>query len=463
MGGFFALAALMSPDEFGQLAFGLSMLTIGSLIVDGGLGAGIIRRVGEPDKAEIQAVAALQILVAVAVASVVTALAVPMGTTGLVTAIMAWSLPFVAPRMLGVVLTERQLQYGAPLAAEFVETVVFVTTGIAAVLLGLGAMGVACAVVIRAIVGSIMLMMLVPKARVIPRWEFDQVRLMLSFGMRYQAVAVVGVGRDQGLNIGLAALTNVATLGLWSLAYRIMQIPLFVFVSLRRVSYPAMARLREAGGGFRDLLERVATRTVVLTGMIVVPLTAGAYWAIPSLLGDEWSPAAEILPYAGVALLVSGPISVAAVGYLYAEGRATAVLVAAAASSAVWLCVGLGLVRALGLQAVGIAWLAGAVVEAGLFARFVKNACAARLLRATWRPAACASVTMLASIAVGRVAGAGVAGAVTGAVSGALLLLGSMRLVCPVQSRDTWRFVVGSGLVPGLRRGAPNIRWAEED
>jgi O-antigen/teichoic acid export membrane protein len=81
-----------------------------------------------------------------------------------------------------------------------------------------------------------------PDGVVRPRLGWSRIRPLLGFGARFQAVGVVNIVRDLGLNLGTVVIAGVSTLGLWNLAYRVMQLPYLLFSSLWRVSYPAMAR-----------------------------------------------------------------------------------------------------------------------------------------------------------------------------------------------------------------------------
>jgi O-antigen/teichoic acid export membrane protein len=66
---------------------------------------------------------------------------------------------------------------------------------------------------------------------------------MLGFGLKFEAVELVNSGGAQLLNIGVAGIGGLAVLGLWTLAWRIAQIPYLLFGALWRVSYPAAAQL----------------------------------------------------------------------------------------------------------------------------------------------------------------------------------------------------------------------------
>ena len=56
------------------------------------------------------------------------------------------------------------------------------------------------------------------------------------------------------------------------MAYRFIQIPFLLFESLWRITFPGMARLIEAGEDPRPVVERMLTRSAVLTGAIMCAL-----------------------------------------------------------------------------------------------------------------------------------------------------------------------------------------------
>src|SRR5207302_8472293 len=107
-----------------------------------------------------------------------------------------------------------------------------------------------------------------------------------------------------------------------------------------------------AGESPRKMIERGLALAAVATGAILAPATGSLPSLVPALFGPRWGPVANILPIAFFALQVSGPISVASAGYLYAVGDTSAVLRAAGATSIVWLAVTLSLVSTIGVVAV---------------------------------------------------------------------------------------------------------------
>ena len=54
-------ARLLTPYDFGLVAFGATVLTFGSFLSDGGVGTALIRRAEPPLKSELQALVAFQL------------------------------------------------------------------------------------------------------------------------------------------------------------------------------------------------------------------------------------------------------------------------------------------------------------------------------------------------------------------------------------------------------------------
>jgi O-antigen/teichoic acid export membrane protein len=153
-----------------------------------------------------------------------------------------------------------------------------------------------------------------------------------------------------------------------------MQVPFWVFQALWRVSYPTMARLRALGESTRLTVERFARVTALASGAMLAPLAASAHYLVPALFGADWAPAAKPLPWACAGLLVAGPISVAAAGYLYSERDVKTPLIATIINGAVWLALTAILLKPMGIAAVGVAWMIASWTEAVIFSRALARA-----------------------------------------------------------------------------------------
>jgi O-antigen/teichoic acid export membrane protein len=369
--GTVVLARLLVPRDLGLVAFGTTLMAFATFLADGGVGKALVRRLVRPERAELRALLGLQLTLTTALAVVSFAVAWPFGQVGRVTGIMLLALPFTALRAPGMILLERDLSFRPIAIAEIAEAFVYFAWAVATVASGWGVWGLATATVARSCAGSLMLFALAPGGRVPPGFSWSRLKPLLGFGLRYQAVGVAALARDQAVNVGTAAIGGIAVLGLWSVAYRLLQVPFLLFGSLWRVSFPAMARLVAAGEDLRGPIERAAALVAVATGLLVSPLVASAPALVPSVLGERWRQAAEVLPPAGLGLMFGGPISVAVFGYLWATGDARTPLRASLLGIPAWLGITFPLLPVLGVFAVGLGWLAGSCAESLILARSV--------------------------------------------------------------------------------------------
>jgi O-antigen/teichoic acid export membrane protein len=362
--GTLVLARLLTPHDFGVVAVGSTFVIFANFVGDGGVGAAWIRRAAAPARADLKALLAFQLALNTAIAVGVSVVLLPFGEWGHVTALMVAALPLMAFRVPAVILSERQLNYRPLAAADVVETICYFTWAIVTVTTGWGVWGLASATVVRALVGSTVVLFLVPAARLIPAPSWSRVRPVLGFGLRYQAVGFADLVRDQGIYAIVAAVAGISALGVWSVAHRILQIPLLLFASLWRVSFPGMARLIEAREDVGGTIERVVAVAAVAAGLIIAPLVGATPAWVPALLGNQWADAVAVIPPASLHLMLMGPISVALVGYLWALGEASAVLRATLVGIPLMAAVMIPLLLLIGVPAVGFGWLASGVGEA---------------------------------------------------------------------------------------------------
>jgi O-antigen/teichoic acid export membrane protein len=193
------------------------------------------------------------------------------------------------------------------------------------------------------------------------------------------------------------------------------------FESLWRVGYPAMARLLGSGEDPRSVLSRGTALVAAVTGAMLAPLVGASPALVPIVFGARWSDAAWALPWASLGLMVSGPISVTAAGYLYALGDARAVLRGTIASWIALVLVAFPLLPTLGITAIGLGAMSSSLAEAFIFARAVESHSQVWITRSLFAPTIAAVASGAAAWALtDRLAVTGVAVLVGLVVAGAL-------------------------------------------
>jgi O-antigen/teichoic acid export membrane protein len=408
--GTVVLAHLLAPRDFGLIALGFTIVSVGGFLASGGFGAALIRQKQVPNRAELEAVLGLQLVVTLVLCVVVAAIGIPLGKAGAVAALMVLSLPIDATRGPSGIALERTLSYRPIMIAEISEMLAYNLFAVIAVVAGAGVWGVAGAVVVRAIVGAGLLLKLGPLGFVRPRLSWVRVRPILAFGMSFQAVQLVNLVRDQGINIVIAAVASFTVLGFWSMAWRLLQAIFLLFESLWKVSMPAMARLLDAGEAVKPVLERALLLSAVLTGFMVVPLAGTAHSLVPVLFGQKWGGTIDVLPWAALALVLNGPLSTVATGYFYAVNRPGVILRMVTIHSVVWFAVFVPLLPSMGAEAIGIGLLAAAISDLVVLGIPLYRSVGVSVLRVTLVPVVAAVVGSALGVIVSQRLGANLGG-----------------------------------------------------
>jgi O-antigen/teichoic acid export membrane protein len=321
------------------------------------------------------------------------------------------------------------------------------------VALGAGVWGLATAVVIRAAAGSATVVALGPLGPLRPRWSWSTIRPFVGFGAKFQAAGALLVAREQGLNVLVAAVAGVPALGVWNLAWRVLQLPALFFLTISRVAFPAMSRLLASGEDARPLLERSVEALGAITGVAIAGLVGFAP-ALPVLVGSGWGDVPAVILWSGVALTIGAPVTTATLGYLYAAGAAGVAVVSTLASGLVWFAGTAALLPVLGPPGIAVAWIGNAAVQAAIVGWRAHLLSGASLARRAAVPAAVTLVALAMGWLAAHVPHERLLGGVAGFVAAELVLLAGLALFSRSGLRDATTLVrQGLGSL-ALRRGS---------
>jgi lipopolysaccharide exporter len=414
------LARLLAPRAFGAVAFGTALVAVALILSDGGIGMSLIRGPKEPDELDLGSILGFQLAITVTLAAVTAAIGLTLGEVGRVTALVAVTLPLSSLSSPGAIMLERRLGYGSVAVIDAVATAAYATWAIVTVSLGAGVWGLASALVVQTLARGIATLVKVPESRVRPRLRIDRLRPMLRFGGLFQASGLVDLARDQILNSGTLAIDGLGTLGLWTLAGQMALVPFNVLAILARVAFPTIARLIEAGCDPAAELEAAMQTVAVPLGLASAGLVGTAPVLVPLVFGRNWLGVVPVLPWVGLALLLTGPVNVVLGGYLFARNKPGVMLGANLIEVVAAIGTSLPLLHVLGAQALGIGFLVGAIVDMPVY-------------RAAIRPWSNARVAVSIAAQVAGMVMASAAGWFTakalGVHVGALLASGSITAV----------------------------------
>lgn len=358
------LARLLLPRDFGIVAFGATLMLFGSFFADVGMGPALIRRAEPPTEKELRSLLGFNVVVTTILGVLTAAVAWPFGSAGRVAAVMLLSMPLMAFRVPGAITLERRLEFHPLVVVDLAEALVYNAWAIVTVVLGWGVWGLATAYIVRSFVASALMMRVSGVALLRPTWSTRTLKGLLGFGVRFQAASLVGLVRDEGVNVGTAAIGGVTTLGFWSLAKKIMGLGDVFYQAVFRVSFPAMSRLVGAGQDVGAIIERALAVSGVIAGALLAAIGASAEVLVPVVFGDQWNDTVPIIPAACLGMILVAPLSLAGAGFLYAKGDASTVLRGQILHTLAFFVVTFPLLRPLGPLALGLGQLAAACTEA---------------------------------------------------------------------------------------------------
>jgi O-antigen/teichoic acid export membrane protein len=462
--GNLVLARLLVPEDFGLVALGLTVISVGRILAGAGLGSALIGREETPTKEILRAVTGLQLLVTSAVAGIAVGIAALIGNDAMVTAVMVLALPLSAFRTPAMVLFQRRLEFGVQVKIEIAEAVLYVAVAITLAAMGFGAWSLAIATVVRILLGTVLAIACSAIGFPVPSFQFGRLRSILGFGWRFGATGVTKLAQDTALIAGIAAVGGLGVLGLWTFAARLLAIPKLLFDAMWRVGFPAFSRLRGAEGDERAgaLLERTVGTFAVGVSLLLCPLVASSPALVPLLFGSDWTDVSLILPGAGLAMAIAGPLGIVTSCYLYARGDASTGLVGTSITGPVRIAITLALLPPLGVMAIGIGWAVGTLAGTAYTLPRAQRASGARLLSPVLRPVVAAAAGATAGWFVADALGVNVVGAALSGLVGVTLGLLMMVVVARAtlmdalaMSRTIFRSAFGSGR--GLVRRQPAV------
>ena len=257
--------------------------------------------------------------------------------------------------------------------------------------------------------------------------------------------------REQILNVGVAAIAGVGTLGVWTLTKRLLELPALLFEPLHRVSFPVLSHVLAAKQDPAKMLDRGVAVASTASGVVLVGMAAASPELVPFVFGEQWREVGEILPWICGSLLVAGPLSVVAVGFLYASDAPGVVLRATIIHSLVLFAVAFSLLPVVGPAAIGIGSLAGAIVDAAIMANAISRRCSSRPLEGLLPSVIVGALAAGAGLAIAA-AGSGVLAGIEGGLAAAGIYVAVLAVVRRAVVLDTIGLIGGavrSGLASG--------------
>ena len=296
---FMALARLLTPAEFGQIAIALVFVTLADAAGRRGIGPALVQR-RALTRRHIATAFTLAIALGCLLAAALWALAPLVARlTGEPEVAPILRTLALVPVVAGLAVTpehllQRDLRFDRLMTATILSQALgYGLVAVVLALLGWGVWALAFGVLARHVLHALAVIACRPPPGLLfaPR----EARELLRVGAGFSAIALLQATGHQGVRLVVAHSLGAAALGLHSRGARIALAPARLGPVLRRVLFPAMARRQRHTGRF----EPVHLLGIELLFMLACPaglmMAAAAPEIVAVVLGPQWDAAAPVL------------------------------------------------------------------------------------------------------------------------------------------------------------------------
>lgn len=303
------LARILTPTDFGLVALAMSMVVFFTYIGDAGLGRSLVRTHAEDSEVWSSAHWAVM-LMTIGLGLVILALALPAAAffnEPRLTPIVATLA--LAPVLLGLVeipaaslLQKEKFQWLA--AAELASAIGGIVVALWVAVNGGGAWALVWQHLTQRIVKAAVIVI---ASDFRPRLVLSFAKLRDHFGFARDTIgwSMMTFVSRQADTLIVGKFLGAATLGLYNIAVRVMQLPVNIFGgSLNSAIYPRLVQLRENHAALRQLVlaATMAQAAFVFPPIAAIAASSDAFFKL--LLSDRWTGAGEIFTLLAAAAAV---------------------------------------------------------------------------------------------------------------------------------------------------------------
>lgn len=309
-GSSIALARLLTPDQFGLVAIVTAFTGFALLFTDLGLGSAIIHSDRVTDEL-VSTAFWLNALTGVLLTGLLCGLAYPIALffgypelTGLL--ILASFTFTLSAGTVGLALLERSMRFKIVVGVEVVATFFGFAVSVACAAAGLGASSMIWGVLVQTTITTVLFWR---ASRWRPHTFVSRAALrdLWAFSSHLFGFNIVNYWSRNLDDLLIAKFVDTASLALYSRAYQLMLLPVQqVTVSVGRVLFPSLARLRHERLRLQVAYLRVVTMLVGVVAPLSIGLSASSTAFVAVTYGPQWGGAAAIL----AVLAASGPAQV---------------------------------------------------------------------------------------------------------------------------------------------------------
>lgn len=298
-----ALAAFLSPSEFGVYFLVSAAVSFFTFLSDIGLAASLIQKEAEPTTSELRTTFTVQTGLSFAIMIIILALT-PLwrqwygfgGTELALLYALGGSFFLATLKTISSVLLERELHFDKLVIPAIVENIVFYGVAVFFAWQGWGVSAYTWAVLARGMSGAAIMWLLRPWALGLA-WDSRALKNLLKVGLKFQLNDLLARIKDDLFIVVLGSWLPAAQLGLVSWSKRWSLFPFQLTVQpVMAITFPTYARLQND----KDRLGKAIDTSLFFISLITFPLLTGlALFAKPLLellpVYHKWLPALPLL------------------------------------------------------------------------------------------------------------------------------------------------------------------------
>ncbi len=274
----FILSAYFSPEDFGIYGFVTQIIGLLVFFSDVGLAASLVQKKEEPSLADYRTAFTIQQILSWLIVSLVLLIIATgfvqqkTGTIGVwILVALAISFPLASLKTIPSIMLERRLDFSKLVMPQILEQLVFHGLLIFLAWQKMGALAYAYAIVARSIIGLVAMWLIQPW-RVGVALNHDSIKVLLSYGLKFQLNDFLARIKDQLFFLVLGAFLPLREFGYiqWSKNWSLYPYNLTV-QNVMAITFPTFARLQ----GNKDALQKAIEKSLFFITLVIFPLLVG--------------------------------------------------------------------------------------------------------------------------------------------------------------------------------------------
>jgi O-antigen/teichoic acid export membrane protein len=295
------LARLLPPQDFGVAAAAYVVTSFVYVLSEGGLGSALIQR-QVISRRHVRVCHTLSALLALAAAGLVYLSANPAArfldepAVAGVLQVLAFGSLFSGFGLTSRALLTRDLRFRLVVQIELVASILgYGVVALTMAAMGYGYWSLVVGTLVQTVLSSLFSYAAV-RHELSPALSRSEVSDLLGFGAGVNLVEIANFFAVKGDYLMIGRVLDSASLGYYSRAFTLMELPMVVFGgSLSRVLFPAAARVQDEPARFRRAYMMALSVSVALSLSMSVSILVFAPEIISVLYGSVWAPAIPLL------------------------------------------------------------------------------------------------------------------------------------------------------------------------